>query len=223
MPKRDYAGLIVWSTVGVMVTRYSGAFVAADVGQVSGWLSSALTIGAVFTGVGMGVLDVVGTAYIADAWRRMMPRSDRKWSNRYKVLTVFLLLNAIEAVFILTPYTMSRIHQTGITGILDWGWSLAWSIVVNIAPLIVVGGVIFANPNVIGIKVNDETPVETPVKTIETVAVVPKTVTETPGTSKNGHKKGFECPVCFKSFDTWNGLSGHKKVHRKEVETNADV
>ena len=118
---------------------------------------------------------------------------------------------------ILTPYTVSRMYQSGITDILSRPFAWGWAAMVTIAPLLVIGGVIFANPGVVGIKGDSETTVITPAKTPEPLPVVSETVQETPKTNPNGHKKGFQCPDCPRVFDTWNGLSGHKKVHRKET------
>ena len=79
--KRDYSGLIIWAALLVTVVRYSGAFVASDVGRVTGWLSDAISIGMAVSGVGMGILDVIGTAYIAEGWRRNLPARGKAWSN----------------------------------------------------------------------------------------------------------------------------------------------
>ena len=66
---RDYSTLLIYAALGVTVPRYIGAFVASDVGQVTGWVSDALSVLMAVSGVGMGVLDILGMAYIFDGWR----------------------------------------------------------------------------------------------------------------------------------------------------------
>jgi hypothetical protein len=219
MPKRISTGVVLTLTGGVMfaaavvmVPRYSGAFASADAAILNGWLSDTLTAGAAIAGVGMGLLDVFGTAYIADAWRRNMPPLGKRWSARFRWLTAFLVANVIEAMIILTPYTVARVYGVGITDIMPFWMVVLWCMVVVAAPFLVIGGVVFSNP---GVLQNDRTPIETPTKTIETKPIEPEPIAEVIQTRSNGHKQTFPCPDCDRVFDTRNGLSGHIKKHRK--------
>ncbi|MEI6415743.1 MAG: hypothetical protein WCP34_15995, partial [Pseudomonadota bacterium] len=86
-------------------------------------------------------LDTVGAAYLFDGWRKAMPRNGEAWPFRFKALTAFVLLIFTTGLGILVPFTVSRVaHMTmaltlGANGI--WLWGLA----VNLAPLLLIGGV----------------------------------------------------------------------------------
>jgi hypothetical protein len=215
MPKRrDYAGAIIWAALVVMVVRYSGAFVASDVGRVTGWLSDALSIGMVISGVGMGVLDVVGTAYITQGWRRNLPARGKPWSNRYKVLTAFLVANAFEAVVILTPYTMSRMMQTDIVTTLTYTpLVIAWAVMVNVAPMLVIGGVIFANPGVVTVRTDAEDAPQkiAPVAPPEIVVVpdAPLSHEDAPPIIEECEDSAYYCDQCGEGFNTSSAKAAH--------------
>ncbi len=137
----DYTTVLLWSAAIVSVVRYAAAFIASDVGEITGRLSETITVAIGISGLGMGILDVVGGAYLFDGWRRAMPRKGQAWSMRFKVLTVFVLGLPITGVFILTPFTMSRVLHVPLDAVLGDGWLLAlWALLVNIAPAMLVGG-----------------------------------------------------------------------------------
>ena len=70
---RDYSSLLIWSAAVVTVVRYSAAFVASDMGQISGAMSEVVTLLLGLSGVGMGILDVFGGTYLFDGWRHAIP------------------------------------------------------------------------------------------------------------------------------------------------------
>lgn len=140
--RRDYSDLLLWSAVLVTVIRYAGAFIASDLGHITGWVSDAISVGMAITGLGMGVLAVLGTAYIFDGWRRSMPAAGKRWPFRFKTLTLFLAgLLAIE-MGILVPFTVSRIAHVPMTEVRVVSWDVwAWAALVVAAPFVLIGGI----------------------------------------------------------------------------------
>lgn len=141
----DYANVLVMAAIAVTVSRYCGAFIASDLASIPGWLSVGLTVLTGISGVGMGVLDALGLAYMVDAWRRALPKAGQRASNRFKVLSGFALATTISGVVIVTGYTVARITGVSIgsllTGVMPW----AWAGLVNLAPYLVIGGVMVAS------------------------------------------------------------------------------
>src|SRR5690349_20306097 len=131
----DYSTLLIWSAAIVTVVRYAGAFIASDVGEISGPLSELITILMGISGLGMGILDVIGGVYLFDGWRRTMPAAGKAWPFRFKVMTLFVFALIITGVMILVPFTMSRVTHSSMEDILGDRWMLAgWSVLVNLAP-----------------------------------------------------------------------------------------
>lgn len=154
----DYSTLLIWAALAVTVTRYIGAFVASDVGKISGNWSVALTALMAISGIGMGFLDVLGLAYVFDGWRKALPQAGHKWSSRFWVLTIFVIGLFVVGLGILTPFTVARIREVGMAEVLihaDWWWALA----VNLAPILIIGGVTFSQSNFVTIRT--DTQVET--------------------------------------------------------------
>lgn len=142
----DYSDLLIWSAAIVTVVRYAAAFIASDVGEITGTLSQAITWLMGLSGLGMGVLDVIGGTYLFDGWRRSMPAVDKRWSSRFKVLTVFVFALMLTGVMILVPFTMSRVTHSSMAVILDSDTKLTWwALLVNLAPYLLIGGVAVGN------------------------------------------------------------------------------
>lgn len=142
----DYSTLLIWSAAVVTVVRYAGAFIASDVGQIIGWLSDTITILMGLSGLGMGILDVIGGVYLFDGWRRTMPAAGKSWPFRFRVLSIFVFALMLTGVMILVPFTMSRVTHSSMEGILGDRWLLAfWSVLVNLAPYLLIGGVAVGN------------------------------------------------------------------------------
>lgn len=151
--RRDYASVLIWAAVLVTVVRYAGAFIASDVGEVTGWTSTALSLAMGLTGLGMGVLDVLGGAYIFDGWRRAMPRAGQTWPFRFRILTVFVFGLFGLGIYILVPFTVSRVSHQTMEQVLTDGLPLwIWSIAVNLAPYVLIGGVVTGNTGVVGVS-----------------------------------------------------------------------
>lgn len=145
--KRDLGAVLIYAALIVMVARYAGAFLASDLNQVDGWVSDVLTGLIGVSGAGMGVLDVLGAAFVFDGWRSALPRSGQKWSARFRVLTVIVGLMFASGIVILVPFTISRVVADPMSVVLSGGWLWAWAVAVNLAPYLLIGGVMFSGGN----------------------------------------------------------------------------
>jgi hypothetical protein len=143
----DYSTILIWAAALVTVVRYVAAFIASDMGEIpDGWLSDLITFMMGISGLGMGILDVIGGTYLFDGWRRAMPQTGKAWTPRFKVLTVFVFSLMATGVMILVPFTESRVTHTSMADVLGEGRGLTWwSFLVNVAPYLLVGGVAVGN------------------------------------------------------------------------------
>lgn len=138
----DYSEILIWAAALVTVVRYAAAFIASDATEINATLSEIITIAMGFSGLGMGVLDVIGGAYLFTGWQKKMPKNNDPWSFKFKVLTFFAIGLIINGILILIPFTASRVSGNTMFHILGDGFFLyAWSAVVNIAPYLLIGGV----------------------------------------------------------------------------------
>jgi hypothetical protein len=144
--KHDYSTILIWSAALVTVVRYAAAFIASDMGNITGWLSDLITFLMGFTGLGMGLLDVIGGTYLFQGWRQVMPKANQRWTFRFKVLTFFVFGLFISGILILTPFTISRITHTSMFSVLGDGFFLwSWGLLVNVIPYFLIGGVALGN------------------------------------------------------------------------------
>jgi len=150
---RDYSGMLIWSAAVVTVVRYSAAFVASDMGQITGPLSEAVTMLLGLSGIGMGVLDVFGGTYLFDGWRHAIPQQGKRWTIRFRALTFLVFGLIISGVFILVPFTVSRVRHESMDAVLIGNSLWWWAILVNVTPYFIIGGVAIGNQIV---KVNSE-------------------------------------------------------------------
>jgi hypothetical protein len=143
---RDYSTILIWAAAIVTVVRYIAAFIASDMGQITGKLSDVITFMMGISGFGMGILDVIGGTYLFDGWRRAMPQAGRAWSTRFKVLTFFVFALIGAGVMILVPFTESRVTHSSMADVLGQGRGLTWwAFLVNVAPYLLIGGVAVGN------------------------------------------------------------------------------
>lgn len=155
----DYSELLIWAAALVTVVRYAAAFVASDLGEITGGLSEVITIAMGFSGLGMGILDVIGGTYLFDGWRRAMPANGKPWPFRFKVLSFFVFSLMASGVMILVPFTMSRVTHQSMEFVLGIGAGLTWwALLVNLTPYLLIGGVAIGNQVV---TVNSEGNAET--------------------------------------------------------------
>lgn len=138
----DYSEILIWAAALVTVVRYAAAFIASDATEINALLSEIITIAMGISGLGMGVLDVIGGAYLFTGWQKKMPANGAAWSFKFKVLTFFAIGLIINGILILIPFTASRVSGNTMFHVLGDGFFLyAWSAVVNIAPYLLIGGV----------------------------------------------------------------------------------
>lgn len=148
MNLKDWSERLVWATILVGVVRYAAAFAASDVGQITGVMSNVLTVLLSLTGIGMGILDTVGGGLLFNGWSRVFPKTGQHWSLRFKVLTLCVFGLLISGLFILVPFTMSRISHESVLDALggkDSVWAWVWSTMVNLIPYILIAGVFTGN------------------------------------------------------------------------------
>lgn len=150
---RDYSGMLIWSAAIVTVVRYSAAFVASDMGQITGPLSEAVTLLLGLSGIGMGILDVFGGTYLFDGWRHAIPAQGKRWTIRFRALTFLVFGLIISGVFILVPFTVSRVRHESMATVLTGDSLWWWAVLVNVTPYFIIGGVAIGNQIV---KVNSE-------------------------------------------------------------------
>lgn len=140
--KRNYNELLIWSAALVTVVRYAAAFIASDMGEITGLLSEIVTLFLGLSGLGMGVLDVIGGAALFQGWRRTMPKAGQSWPFRFRVLTFFVFGLILNGIIIIVPFTVSRVMQETMLDALGGGfWVWFWASAVNIAPYMLIGGV----------------------------------------------------------------------------------
>jgi len=157
----DYSTMLIWAAALVTVVRYSAAFIASDVGQITGVASEVITFMMGISGLGMGVLDTFGGAYLFDGWRRKMPANGVAWSFKFKVLTVIVFALIFTGVLILVPFTVSRVTQTSMADVLSHGALNWWAFLVNVAPYLLIGGVSVGN-QVVTVRTESEPPTNEP-------------------------------------------------------------
>lgn len=142
---RDYSTILIWAAAIVVVVRYAAAFVASDVGQIEGPLSEWITRLMGLSGIGMGLLTVLGQTYTFDGWRRSLPKSGHKWGWRFSLLTFFVFALIVTDIMILVPFTVSRVEHKSMAEVLERGELWWWSILVNAAPALLIAGVALGN------------------------------------------------------------------------------
>lgn len=154
----DYSTILIWSAAIVTVVRYVAAFIASDMGEITGTLSEAITFMMGVSGLGMGILDVIGGTYLFDGWRRKMPVNGKAWSFSFKVMTGFVFSLMATGVMILVPFTVSRVTHASMADVLGAGGRLTWwAFLVNVAPYLLIGGVAVGNQVVMVNAANEQT------------------------------------------------------------------
>lgn len=156
MKLKDWADRLIWATVLISVVRYAAAFAASDVGEITGIASNILTFFLSLTGLGMGVLDTIGGGLLFNGWSRVFPKTGSSWSLRFKVLTFCVFTLLISGLFILVPFTMSRLSHESVLSSLGGKNSLAawtWSTMVNLIPYVLIAGVFTGNKMVSSLEV----------------------------------------------------------------------
>lgn len=146
---KDYSSLLIWSAALVTVVRYAAAFVVSDSGQLDASWNGVMEFAMLLSGLGMGILDVIGGTYLFTGWQKKMPKNGDAWSFKFKVLTTFTIGLIINGIMILVPFTISRLAQISMFEVLGSnahsGWLIGWAMVVNVAPYLLIAGVAVGN------------------------------------------------------------------------------
>ena len=148
MNLKDWVSRLVWATVLVTVVRYSAAFMASDVGQITGFSSDVVTFFLTLTGLGMGILDTLGGGLLFNGWSKVFPKAGTRWSMKFKILTFCVVSLIVSGMIILVPFTMSRLAHESVLDALggktsNWAW--IWAGMVNFIPYILIIGVFAGN------------------------------------------------------------------------------
>jgi hypothetical protein len=145
----DYSKVLIWAAGLVLVVRYAAAFVASDAGELGEQWNAAMEFFMLISGIGMGLLDVVGGTYLFTGWQKKMPSNGAAWSFKFKVLSFFAIGIIVNGILILIPFTISRVAKMPMFAVLGGEvynpLLIAWATVVNIAPYLLVGGVAVGN------------------------------------------------------------------------------
>lgn len=152
---KEWSNRLIAATILIGVVRYAAAFAASDVGKITGLASEILTVFLSITGIGMGILDTVGGGLLFNGWSRVFPKTGQAWSLRFKILTLCVVGLLFSGLFILVPFTMSRISQESILDALGgkgsiWAW--LWSAMVNLIPYILIAGIFTGNKMVTSLE-----------------------------------------------------------------------
>jgi len=152
-------GLLVGAATIITAIRYAAAFYMSDAGTLEGVVSQIFSNSLGVAGLAMGILDIFGTSYLFDGWRKSMPRSGQKWPFRFWTLTIFVFSLVISGPAILIPLTLARVAGVSMTSVLGGVTSpmlIIWAMFVNLAPYLIIGRVF------VGQKMFEEVPVEKP-------------------------------------------------------------
>ena len=151
----DYGQVLMWAAVLVSMPRWAGAFIAADVSDIPPIVDQVLHYMNLASGFGMALLEVVGAAYLLDAWGRMKPKrthNAKSYDHRWVVLTCFVGGLFLLMPLILAPYVVSRMITKAIADIGGGLFHFAWSVAVVMSPIFIVGGVAVARDGLVGVK-----------------------------------------------------------------------
>jgi hypothetical protein len=150
----NYGTFLMWSAVLVALPRWSGAFIAADTAVMPPAVDQALHILNLASGFGLGIIEVVGTAYLLDAWGRSRPRKTwnaKSLDHRWKILTAFVVGLFLLTPLILGPYVYVRMNGSTLSSLPDWFQGL-WAIAVVLSPAFIIGGVAVADQGLVPVQ-----------------------------------------------------------------------
>lgn len=148
MKLKDWVDRLIWATILVTVVRYSAAFMASDVGIITGVASQIVTFFLTLTGLGMGILDTLGGGLLFNGWSRVFPRQGTSWTTKFKILTFCVFSLVISGMIILVPFTVSRMSHNSVLDVLGGQgsfWTWLWSSMVNFIPYVLIIGVFAGN------------------------------------------------------------------------------
>lgn len=204
----DYGQLLMWAAILVSAPRWAGAFIAADTHTIPPLVDAALQYVNLLSGVGMGLIEVLGTAYLLDAWGKM--KRKKTWNakqvdQRWIILTVFVAGLFVLMPLILAPYMVARMNGAALADMgQDW-FEYVWAVATVLSPAFIVGGVAVARD---GLVASSE-----PAKA-SLPAAEAKPKREKPA------KQHFICQQCEREFGSVQALNAHQRSHLAPVQAN---
>jgi len=147
----DYGQILMWGALLVSMPRWAGAFIAADSTVIPHVVEQGLQAANVLAGIGMGFIEVLGAAYLLDAWGKMKPRkrhNSKHLDHKWVILTGFVAGLFILMPFILAPYIFVRMDGTSLAQLPAWFRSM-WAVAVVVSPGFIVGGVAVAQGDLV--------------------------------------------------------------------------
>ena len=210
--KHDYSTILIWAALLVTVIRYAGAFLASDMGIITGWLSDVMHYGDDSYRTWHGLLGRARAGLYFRGLENEATGNWEKWNNRFLVLTGFVMGMFLTGLTILVPFTVSRVLQEPMGSVLGRSYVWVWAMAVNLAPYLIVGGVVTSTPGFVTVSATDATSTATSIPSIPvstaTDAVASATVT---------------CKQCGEVFASRPHLMAHTRYeHPKEVEISGN-
>lgn len=215
---RDYGQLLMWAAILVSAPRWAGAFIAADAHTIPPLVDSGLQILNLVSGAGMGLIEVLGTAYLLDAWGRM--RSRKTWNakhvdQRWLILTFFVAGLFVLMPLILAPYMVARMNGQALADVADGWFGYVWAVATVLSPVFIVGGVAVARDGLVGVKKLEQELESKPARASTERAKKP--VVE-PEPAQSGHL----CQACEKEFGSVQALNAHQRFCTARVPASAN-
>lgn len=187
MNRRNLGYVIALAALLISIPRYIATFEEIDPWAV--------------TAYGMGILLAGGAAYMVDAWASARKRRVKRADH----LLLALAINLIYEPLLLTPFVLARLWSQSLAEVMHPAFAVLWSIMVTLAPVLLVFGVIYAvwfhqQPS------DRRTNVE-------------QNRTGGEQTLITGEQDGTDgehiCPDCGDAWPTARHLAGHMNKHKK--------
>lgn len=203
----------MWAAVLVALPRWSGAFIAADTAVMPPLVDQALHLLNLAAGFGMAVIEVLGTAYLLDAWGRMKPRKTwnaKSLDHRWKVLTFFVAGLFLMTPLILGPWAYVRMNGQGLGSLPHWFQGL-WAVAVVLSPAFIIGGVAVADQGLL--TAPSQQPASTSGRTAgrEPAQASSADRSEPAPTKPEPAQSQHKCQRCGREFETIQAVNAHQR------------
>ena len=211
---RDYGQLIMWAAIIVSAPRWAGAFIAADTADIPPLVDGVLQYMNLISGMGMGLIEVLGTAYLLSAWGRMKPR--KTWNakhidHRWLILTVFVVGLFLLMPLILSPYMVARMNGATVAAVMPPWFEYVWAVAVVVSPAFIIGGVAVAQESGLSARLQ-------PAKAGNGAADPAAKPAKKPKVAK----PTFVCQQCHREFGSGQALNAHQRVHNNQEVVHSE-
>lgn len=211
---REYGQVIMWAAIIVSAPRWAGAFIAADTAAIPPLVDGALQYLNMVSGFGMGLIEVLGTAYLLDAWARMKPRKTwnaKHLNQRWLILTGFVAGLFLLMPIILAPYMVARMNGTTVAAVAPAWFEYVWAVAAVLSPAFIIGGVAVARDG--GLVARSQ-----PAPAADVGLSAKNKPVGKPTPAAKQAEERFACPQCDRSFGSGQALNAHQRAHRKTAE-----